>query len=57
MLTTHDDADPWTDCDCWYCTAQRIIWREGAGNRRQIERRGSAEDRRTQHTDKEEETS
>ena len=48
-MSDHDNADPWTDCDCWYCTAQRIIWREGEGNRRQSDRRGSEVDRRTRH--------
>lgn len=48
-MTTHDATDPWTACDCWYCTAQRILWREKAGERRQAERRGSEADRRIPH--------
>jgi hypothetical protein len=67
-MTTHTDDDPWTDCGCWHCTAQRIIWREGAGNRRQGERRAigwdfgvnphnrSGAERRTPHIDKEDQS-
>ena len=33
-MTTHDATDPWTACDCWYCTAQRILYAQVNGSDR-----------------------